>query len=170
VNSCFRCKCLREAYHFALSVEAMKRDDGARELWRTLYAELAEGESGLVGAVTSRAEAQIVRLSVLYALLDKSDVIRVEHLKAAAALWDYAAQSARYIFGSSAGTSLGDRVLKVLRDRGELPTTEIHRLLGNHVRADHLKTTLVDLQQAGRAGFRQVPTGGRPAELWHAVA
>ena len=47
------------------------------------------GHSGLYGAVTSRAEAQVVRLSLIYALLDCSPVIRQEHLLAALALWEY---------------------------------------------------------------------------------
>ena len=44
---------------------------------------------GMLGAVTSRAEAQVVRLSCLYALLDSSKVIRRQHMTAALAVWRY---------------------------------------------------------------------------------
>ncbi len=41
----------------------------------------------------------MIRLALLYALLDSSDNIRSEHLKAAVAFWKYAEDSARLIFG-----------------------------------------------------------------------
>jgi hypothetical protein len=44
-------------------------DDAARRLWRVRYSKLSEGKPGLLGAVTSRAEAQVVRLALLYAVL-----------------------------------------------------------------------------------------------------
>ena len=40
-----------------------------------------------VGAITGRAEAQTLRLSLLYALMDASRVIRCEHILAASAIW-----------------------------------------------------------------------------------
>ena len=43
----------------------------------------------MAGAVTGRAEAQVMRISAIYALLDKSRLIRREHLEAAIALWEY---------------------------------------------------------------------------------
>ena len=50
----------------------MKRDEKARELWEEVYPELSDGQPGLVGDVTSRAEAQVLRLAALYAVLDFS--------------------------------------------------------------------------------------------------
>ena len=61
----------------ARSVDRMHRDQGAAALWRKAYAELADDTStGLLAAVTSRAEAQVLRLSMIYALLDGSGTIR----------------------------------------------------------------------------------------------
>ena len=71
---------LREAF-----VEEMKRDNTARAIWREVYAELSVGKTGLLGAATSRAEAQVMRLALLYALLDRSRVIAAEHLTAESA-------------------------------------------------------------------------------------
>ena len=41
--------------------------------------------------MTSRAEAQVLRLSMIYTLADHSVEISVDHLKAALAVWNYAA-------------------------------------------------------------------------------
>lgn len=73
----------------------MKRDDEARTLWWGIYEVLSEGKPGLLGAVISRAEAQVMRLSCLFALLDCSLVVRKPHLEAALAVWRYSEDSAR---------------------------------------------------------------------------
>src|SRR5207245_2095294 len=61
------------------SVVAMDRDNEARELWYDIYAELSDGKPGLLGAVTSRAEAQVTRLACVYALLDRSRIVKRVH-------------------------------------------------------------------------------------------
>ena len=87
----------RLANHLAAAVvwsrdpRELRRTEGARDLWHAVYATLSEGKPGLLGAVTSRAEAQVLRLSVLYAALDRSSAIDVPHLKAALAVWEYCA-------------------------------------------------------------------------------
>src|SRR5262249_13831189 len=42
------------------------RDPGAAEGWEELYPTLTEGKPGLAGAVTSRAEVQVMRLAAIY--------------------------------------------------------------------------------------------------------
>ena len=55
----------------ARKVERMKRSPAAAKLWRKVYHDLAnDNATGLLAAVTSRAEAQVLRLSMVYALLD----------------------------------------------------------------------------------------------------
>ncbi len=73
----------------------MRKTPAARELWASGYPELSEGFPGLLGAVTSRAEALVLRLSAIYSLLDCKGEIGPEHLTAAAAVWDFCEQSAR---------------------------------------------------------------------------
>src|SRR5262245_37008326 len=60
-------------------------NDAAAE-WARVYSALSAGQSGLLGAITARAEAQVIRLATLYALLDNSTRIEVAHLKAG---WRY---------------------------------------------------------------------------------
>jgi hypothetical protein len=68
--------------------------DGAKAIWLEVYHELSEGKPGMVGAVTSRAEAQTLRLALAYALLDGAVYVEPEHLRAALAVWRYCDQSA----------------------------------------------------------------------------
>src|SRR5437773_2051459 len=94
---------LRRAVEFARKVGEVRRDDAARTHWKSVYSELSAGRPGLLGAAISRAEAQAMRLALIYALLDCSRAICQEHLRAALALWQYAEASARFIFGDALG-------------------------------------------------------------------
>lgn len=162
---------LAEAVTFAREVDRMERDLECRLLWSQVYPALSEGRPGLLGAATSRAEAIVTRLSCLYALLDQSRYVRVEHLKAALALWSYAEQSARYVFGSALGDRLADEILAALKNhpRG-MTRTEIRDYLGRHKHADQIARAMGVLQENGLArGAGEPSGGGRPIERWFAV-
>jgi hypothetical protein len=51
------------ALEFARTCTEIKRDDDARALWAEVYHDLSEGKEGLIGAILSRAEAQVLRQS-----------------------------------------------------------------------------------------------------------
>lgn len=135
---------VHSAAEFARGVGMMSRDDQAREIWREVYPDLSAGKPGLLGAVTSRAEAQTMRLACLYALLDGSAVIRADHLMAALAVWQYCEDSARFIFGDALGDATADEILRELRNHAQgmtrneirehfhrnIPSAEIGRALG----------------------------------------
>src|SRR5207247_2472153 len=90
---------LRGALAHAHHAGRLSFDDAARRRWWDLYPTLTEPNDGLTGAVCARAEAHVVRLALLYALLDRARAIELAHLEAALALWDYAHASARWVFG-----------------------------------------------------------------------
>jgi len=127
---------VRRLSHIAESARSagrVDRDEEAREIWHKVYGELSEGKPGLFGSVTGRAEAQVLRLSLLYALLDGAGVIGPDHLLAALAVWEYAEASARYIFGDALGNPMADRILEQLRmEPGGLARTDIRNLFGRH--------------------------------------
>ena len=77
---------LASAIEFATTPREMSRDAEARELWAGIYADLSRGRPGLAGALTGRAEAHVMRLALIYALMDQAPVIRAEHLLAGVAL------------------------------------------------------------------------------------
>lgn len=160
-----------EVADFAARVPQMRRDEEARELWHAVYADLSEGRPGLFGLVTSRAEAQVMRLACLYALLDRSVVIRRLHLEAALALWRYCEASCRWIFGDRLGDPTADEILRALRERPEgMTRTEMMDLFARHKTKEEIKRALGILYRNGLAKRSRVQTGGRPAEIWQAAA
>src|SRR5208283_6226127 len=84
----------------------------AREIWKRVYASLSEGHTGLLGAATARAEAQCIRLALLYALLDEAAAIDAPHLLASLAVWEYCEATARYIFGATLGDRIADEIMR----------------------------------------------------------
>jgi hypothetical protein len=141
----------------------------AKELWQGVYPELSEGHPGLEGALTARAEAQVLRMALIYALLDRSQTIMSEHLRAALEVWRYCAESAAYIFGKRSGDPIADEILVELRKRGSLDRTAIRDLFSKHQNVARINEALNVLQSLGRVRVEQVPTEGRPREVWHAL-
>ena len=155
----------------AASIGLLGRDDAARALWHAVYGPLSEGQAGLLGAVTSRAEAQVMRLAAIYAVLDGSPWIGAPHLEAAVAWWDFLDASARYIFGDALGDPIADAILRALRAGGEMTQTDISSLFGRNVPAGRLDRALVALLTANKVArdARKPEGAGRPAIVWRAV-
>ena len=157
---------LREAFEFASTVEEIDLDPNAGEMWEAVYPDLSEGKPGLLGAVISRGEAQVMRLACVYALLGCSRLIDSDHLKAGLALWEYTEASARFIFGDRIGDPGADRILSALQTQGEMTETEIHELFKRNVKAAQIHTALGFLQDSGRVAPGMRETDGRPAIIW----
>jgi hypothetical protein len=150
----------------------VRRDDDGRTLWHSVYDRLTEPRPGLLGVVTARAAAQVVRLALVYALLDSSRLVRRNHLEAALAVWNYAELSARQIFGESLGDPWANHILEELRAlRPEwMKRTDISDALGRHAPARDLEVAFRTLKRSGLAETRRdTTTGGRPSELWRAL-
>jgi hypothetical protein len=160
-------KMLSKAVDFARRAGKMDRDAEARELWAAEYPRLSEGSMGMFGAVTSRAEAQVLRLSMIYALLDSSATICVPHLQAALEMWRYAEDSCRYIFGDSIGDPVADTILAALKESREgLTRTEISALFSRNKSASQIDAALAHLRELGKAVTINEETGGRPVNRW----
>ena len=162
---------LNEVITFSRTDCRVKRDDAAKALWAEVYHDLSEGKPGLLGAVLSRAEAQVLRLSVIYALLDKSSDIRVEHLQAALALWEYCERSALLIFGQKLGDPTADRILEAIRNTGEAGMSEndIYELFGKHKSANERARAIGLLLSLGLVKAEKQETGGRPRTIYRAA-
>ena len=162
---------LKRCITFARQTGEVKRDDDARDLWAEVYPGLSEGQPGLLGSMIGRAEAQAMRLACLYALLDRSEKVRTEHLLAALALWTYCEQSARWIFGSASGDPNVDRVLQTLREHPDgLTRTEISGRFSRHLQGQEIARALMVLEKQGLAFQKKESTGGRPTERWRATS
>jgi hypothetical protein len=156
-----------DALAYGRDLGEMRRNDEAREIWRAVYEELSEGKPGLLGAMIARAEAQVMRVACIYALLDRCPTIGKEHLLAALALWEYVERSASYIFGARMGDPVADRIAEALLDApGGLTRTQISSLFGRHQRSTNIDRALAQLRKHKVLECIQDNTGGRPSEIW----
>ena len=161
---------LSEAVELASGIGEMKRDDEARGIWKTVYPTLSEGKPGLFGALTSRSEAQVMRLACIYALLDASSIVKKEHLLTALALWDYCEASVRYIFGNATGDYVVDRITQSLEQSTEgMSRTDIYNLFGRNLKSARIGRALTSLLSSGTVRIEERTTEGarRPTELFH---
>src|SRR5262245_39591249 len=161
---------LRDAVDFARRAGEIRRDKDAAAIWEAVYAQLSEGKPGLMGAVISRAEAQVMRIACIYALLDKSELVRVEHLRAALALWDYSEKSAASVFGELTGDPAVDKAKEALRTTGTLTMTELHGLFGRNAPRAEIERVASGLLKQGMATIETVSDGnGRPTTILRAT-
>jgi hypothetical protein len=161
----------RSALEEARKIGQLTRDDAAKEIWHQVYETLAGERYGLFGAITARAEAHVLRFSAIYAALDGSRLITKEHLLAALALWKYAEDSARYLFGDATGDPIADRILAELRMNGPQTQTELSQLLGRNYPKERLHRATEVLLRNGLV-VREVgdkPASGPAPIIWRAV-
>jgi hypothetical protein len=166
------------ASRFALALSSARRPTGlyrdadAARLWNAAYgSELSVDRGGLAGAVCSRAEAHALRLSMIYALLDRSDTIRVEHVEAALAVWRYCEESAYALFGKLLGDPDADRIEDALLQAGQAGMTrsQIRDLFSRNRSGDQLDRAIAELLDLGRVAVAQEETGGRPTTRYYHV-
>jgi hypothetical protein len=156
---------------FARGIGEVGRDEQTRALWREVYGDLSADRPGLGGALLARGEAHVMRLALLYALLESSRLIQAPHLMAALAVWQYALDSVRYIFGDALGDPVADDLLRFLRAAGPdgATRTDIRDFFGRNRSSEQIGRALALLAEHGLARRLQRDTNGRPAECWAAV-
>ena len=160
---------LNKSVVYARLTHELKRDKQARSKWIEIYPKLSDGHTGLLGSVTSRAEAQVMRLACLYALLDCGEVIRIEHLEAALALWQYCEDSARYIFGNQTGNKTADTIYTALLGAEVgLTKTQIRDLFQRNASASQINLALKLLVDLGQIEVTKEQTDGRSREIYRA--
>ena len=137
--------------------------------WRRIYPDLSGDRTGLVGALLSRAEAQVRRLACIYAALDSARETRTEHLFAALAVWEYVERSVAFIFRDNTGNPDADKILAaLLTSESGLTRTMISELFGRHLSTERIDQALGALHALGLASKRETKTGGRPEQRWYA--
>jgi hypothetical protein len=154
----------------ARTLGRLTMSDSARIRWERVYPVLSGEQPGLLGAVLGRAEAQVIRLAVIYAALDDSTAIGAPHLEAALAVWEFSETSATQIFGDLVGDAVADAVKDALTGASPngLTRTEISALFQRHVNSSRLSTALDLLWRLGRARPDLVLSGRHKVETWFA--
>lgn len=150
------------------SIRGMRFSAQAEDLWCQSYPVLSKSQPGLVGTVMNRAEAQTIRLSMLYALLDQSSVIQPVHLQSALALWDYCKASSKYIFAERFDNPAARRIHAALKT-GSKSTTELHKVFHGRINRALLKSSLQELISQGAIKLRKVRTHGPTKNVYELV-
>jgi hypothetical protein len=163
---------LAAALRQARTAGQIRLDPDARELWHHAYRTLAtQPQDGIVAQITARAEAHIIRLALIYTLTDGQSQIRPPHLSAALALHDYAARSAAWALTGATGQPLAEQIHATLTaNPAGLTRSQISQTLNHNQPAGQIDHALHALHAAGRVTTTQIPTGGRPAQLWTATS
>lgn len=154
----------------ARTISAISMTEPFREKWKEVYHTLSADRPGLAGSLLGRAEAHVMRLSALYAVLEGYNEMDLPHLNAALALWDYAEASTRLIFGDNTGDPEADTILRALRERGELTDTDISSLFKGHAPALRLQEAKVLLESGGFICRKRMTTEGRSRTIWRPIA
>jgi hypothetical protein len=156
---------------FAKNVDQLSRSSSAVELWEEIYYQLAHDVApGYVGALLARSEAQILRLSVLFALFDSSDMIYVNHLESAHALWKYCADTVRFLFDSPTGNPQCDRLYQaIVASPNGLSRFEAQKVLGKHVYGDELTKLAQRLISQHLISVEQRATPGKRSTVYVAM-
>jgi hypothetical protein len=163
---------LAAALERARTAGRLRLGNDARELWHHAYTQLGHAhQPGIAAALCARAEAHVIRLALIYALADGQRQINTGHLQAALALWDYAARSASWALQGATGDPLAEQIHAALQNNpGGLTRSQISDTLQHNQPATAIGQALDALVLAGRATQSQIPTAGRPAQLWIATA
>lgn len=149
------------------------RTDNASRLWRRHYGQLADGLGDRKeGLATARGRPQVLRLALIYTLLDARPAIGAEHMRAALALWRYVADSAVNIFADQDRRREDDELPKLLEfigqagDDGRTRENIRSDLYQRHKDARSIDRLLGRLIKAGKVDQKQESTSGRPRTVF----
>lgn len=135
----------------------VKRHPETRERWAEIYQELSREFPGKLGELLSRGEAQVMRLALLFALLDDEDSIRLQHLESALAFWRYCEASTAFIFQEHLLSKKAKKIFEALQT-GPQTTTQLHRLFNNNATSAEIEAALGEF--GGRITLLPLEAGG----------
>jgi DnaB-like helicase N terminal domain/Protein of unknown function (DUF3987) len=144
------------------------RTPEARERWRPLYEELTSTRAGDYGSATQRRAAFVMRLAVIYAVLDREFAVSTHHLESALAVWEYCDRTAAHLWGSpKLEGNLGKLLAFMELAKTGVSRTEINRkAFHGRLTSAEIDRLLSQAQSGGQIVYRKVKTGGRDRHEW----
>lgn len=140
--------------------------------WQNFYNSIPEADSGIVGSIIARSDAHVLCLTMLYAVLDGSCLMKPEHLKAAIAFWDYCRRSAQWAFAEKTGNKMADRIFWALQHEPQGMTRRQIRIecFNDHCSKTTLDLAFAALQEANLAEMKieRSDQAKKPIERWFA--
>ncbi len=144
------------------------RDRAAEQLWAAVYHALnADEYDGNLGAALARGPAYTMRIALTYALADGAGAIGVQHLLAGLAVWHYAAQSARLVFGSGRRDDAGRLAEYLASAAGGRSLTDIAAFFRRNKSRGEIHAMITHFEDRGDVTREERATGGRPVTLLH---
>jgi hypothetical protein len=158
-------ECVAQVMKFARANRHMDKDVMRMEFSpdaASLYAQLYKGElrdrsaGELITGLLDRRAPVLLRLAMLFALTDQTNVIAVDHINAAMAWVRYWVDSVKFIFqsavdeaGAAATTDTAQRIVSYLTERGQATRTELSKgCFSGHVSKGTLDKALDELLSA----------------------
>lgn len=155
----------KRGHNIQMAVTAMHEFDDFRKEFISEW----QNRRGEFAASVRRADVHVLRLAVLYALLDHKNIIEYPHMVAAMAVWDYAMQSARYVFNEMDDKADMRKLVAALSMAGPqgMRSKERCNLFGGN--SERQREAEEKAIAAGHIIMVQVPTGRRPISMaYHA--
>jgi hypothetical protein len=138
---------LQGTVEFARGLGEMKRTQEAREYWATIYGPMKNNiPPGKWGNAVSRGCPQVVRLSMIYALLDLSQQVKIEHLQAAKAVWDYCFHSARWALEECRYSKDAQKILEALHYGPKDRTYVVSHVFSGNIQKRRLDAALKEIE------------------------
>ena len=156
---------IKTATEFAKKIERVTKTNAAKNYWREIYADLSGERWGITGHLLSRAEATVMRLSLIIALFNLRDQIDVVDLDAALEYWRYNEESVKYIFGHSLGNPVADEILSELEYTRCMTRTDIRNLFHKNRSATTIENAIRELENSNLITRSKKKTGGRSTEI-----
>ncbi|NOR69528.1 MAG: DUF3987 domain-containing protein, partial [Methylomarinum sp.] len=140
----------------------VKLSPEARKYWCGQYRELTREQGGIIGSLLVRTEIYCRMLAMVFALLDKSAVVEVQHIKAALAWIDYWKHSVSYIFGTLAAKAEASKMNETAKDVYEYickhsgcTRTDLTKFFKHKLNANEMTSALNHLMNAAPPLIRQ---------------
>lgn len=161
---------LRDTFEFMHKGE-MRMNEAAIKRWTQVYEGLTSYPDTIEGTLLQRGAPQVMRLALIYALMDKAEIISVDHLNAALSLWNYAEQSVNYIFGSTEVDPKLSKLYTLITNSGEagLSRTEMMAAFNNHIKKQELDDLLNRLLTNGLIQSLEKETLGKTATVYKVI-
>ncbi len=112
---------LTKAVEAAKRSQRLRRSAEADALWESVYPSLKNS----LCAATERGRPQVMRLAMLYALLDCSPIIELRHLRSAMTVWRFCEDSAFLLFADQEGGTLATTLRDLIRQQPGIMRSEL---------------------------------------------
>jgi hypothetical protein len=149
-----------------------KLTEPALEWWDREYPPMREEQPGALGTMMSRGPTFVLRIALIFAILDGSRTIEVAHLDAAMAIWKFSCQSAVYLMGKQTASGFAERLCRTIAKAKPGEGMARKEMFKHHGKtAEEFAEALAELLAAGRIRRVDKRTGkvGKPPEVYEAI-